>query len=274
MSEQKLIQIAESYNPFLAGFVQKHNADNPSGSVLHIYGLSDPNDVKVLRDHSYWVSAVPMPQGLDNLYDGESEWVDSTLAGRKGDYKTIVRGTNPAVAKFVHEKGRSNEPIQRGLCVVGSNADDHEYEVHPYGNEVLIPRYFHAITMITDAHNYSVGDIDRHSTRLVFMPSGNGLMYVFDGANVGHYMPHVLAVMEVALPDGTGGKLSIGEWIANLSFVHDHVYAGHNLFLASDRAAKGTSARVSGESAATAMIQGLQTEVNDKFGKDLEHLLL
>lgn len=270
MSEQKLVELAGRYNPFLQEFIHQHNASVGVSSPLHIFDLSNEQDLGRLQAEQYAVSTAIVPSCCQSLYPLASEWVDKTLQSRSADYRTLDQSQDFLLSRFVYGYGQAELQVQRGLCVVGKNDEDHEYEVHPLGDECLIPRFFHAVTIIADGLSRSTGSIDRAHSRLVFMPADNGLMYKLDGRLTAHYMPHVLAVMEVALPAGTGGPTSLWEKGVNL---FTHGYPCHNLCLYSDRGEKGTRAKVTGRSSAIDIIKILQIKVNDAFADDLEKLL-
>jgi len=271
----KIIGAARRYNSILAGFIHEHNAQHAKEDGLHIHDLKT-KDLQALQRAGYGVQVIPVLKagGLRDLqnadpYAANQSEVDQILSGKGTDFTYIpidgnITGNNDLLDLV------GDEAAQRGICVVRRRTDAHEFEVHRYGNEAVIPRLFDCITLITKGYDPKSQAIDKSTARLVYMPVDKNRVYVFD-PSTGHYFPHVIALTEVFLPDRTGDEaLEAAEIMVNRA---SKVYVRRNILLASIRALHGTKASVVGETKTTEILQTLQAKVDAQIGGELADLL-
>lgn len=280
-SREELVRVGKDYGASLIKFVDSHNQDHGLDDGLHIFNLRLQADGLALEDQGYDIRvqktkwAIIMP----NLYVENQEtqgWVHETLLGKKFDYRTLEEGIegnedNKGLLEAVHGEDYQGKKAQRGLCVIGKNTSADKFEAHPYGNEVITPRFFSLITLIVK-YDPETLVFDRSSAKLVWMPilgPEGQISYIF-GPNTGHYAPHVIGVAEIALPDGTGGALDAEEKAANKE---GKVYASHNMIVGTARAKSKNAARVTGKTETTKVLKLWQKKVDNEVKPKLEAVL-
>jgi hypothetical protein len=293
-SYEKLVRVGKDYGKLLMGFVGIHNGKHGLDSELHIFNLIQKADGEALREQGYGISLKPTTWAsiLPNLYVENQDaqaWVHKTLLGKGFDYKTLEEGIvgtedNEGLLETVHGECYEDKTAQRGLCVVGNNVSVDKFEAHPYGREVIIPRFFGLITLVAK-YDPETLVFDRSSARLVYMPivgPEGQFSYVFE-PNTGHYAPNVFGVAEVILPDGTGGPLDAEEKAANKK---GKIFASHNIILGSASAKpkkkkrskkkakpKKAAVQVVGETKTTDVLKKLQKQIDDAVKPKLQEML-
>ena len=274
---QQLAKIAQEYNALLAQYILGNNEGLSQADPNYVFRLSNSSDLHRLKQEGYDVFSFSVKGdtglgALDDLCTGETaNWVFDTLIKGKRDYRTLERGIsavqNPELAAAV-----GVPLVQRGLAVVGENTDVSAFEYHERGIEVILPRYFDSVAVITQGYDFSKGAIDLATARLVWMPANKDFMpsdteslaYGF-GKNACHLYPHILAVNEVMLADGTGTQLTAYERRANAELGFK-LYVKQNLALL-------TGDRLQNEAQAKKVLDGLQAMVNRDFRPQLERVL-
>jgi len=258
----------------LADFVRDNNHMRQPGSPDYIHNLADATDLQRMVELNFKIDVRKLPNGMKNLYTSSDEvagFVDRTLAYGSTQFQ-VFRGRDHArwAMEIGHALGSAH--FNSAMSISGKNPDDHEFEMHLMGKEIIVPLFFDGLMILANQYEIKSHQIDRSTARLAYMPrlDGNGepLMYILD-KQTGHYRPSVVGIMEVFNTHDTHGPLRPYEEHMNED---GRCFVSGDTILASDRGAEKTTAKVVGESPIHEIIARMQVIADREIRPALETL--